>query len=350
LPLLEVAYLGRGGSGPAARYSLSFRTGYAIGMLLLVLTIFVTLTLFFRPAVKACTTFKACERREIPAEQMWSYTRIKPEAGVMELVVLTVWAPFGIVLATLRLTAFPLLPVLYGFFRCFGLGAAQSFYNAWVPPMLGIWVKARGRANLLDGNARIIVGNHVSDFDGPVLSTVAPLESLSFVGNQHMRTVCSLLQTLGFPFHGIWIADGRAKEAIRSAVCTDGADVSRRIVIFPEGKCTNGRGVLRCNPFIFSLEQDVLPFSIQYYNPWPVEIDFLGTNFLCNLFWLFFFPLTVYTLTFSPQASKAGGETAQEYGDRVQQQIAADLAVPATNFSMDEFRSACALQATICSS
>jgi len=213
--------------------------------------------------------------------------------------------------------------------------------------MLGIWVKARGRANLLDGNARIIVGNHVSDFDGPVLSTVAPLESLSFVANQHTRAVCSLMQKLGFPLHGIWIADGQAKEAIRSAVCKDGADDSRMIIIFPEGKCTNGRGVLGFNPFTFSLGQDVLPFSIQYYNPWPVEVDFLGTNLLCNLFWLCFFPLTFYTLTFLPQASKADGETAQEYGDRVQKQIAGYLAVPSTNFSMDEFRSACALQAAI---
>jgi len=292
----------------------------------------------------------ASERRDISAEQMWSYTRVKPEAGVMELVVLILWAPFGVVLATLRLTAVPLMPILYGFFRCFGLGAAQAFLNLWIPPMLGIWVKALGQENLRDSNARIIVGNHISDYDGPVLPTVAPLETLSFVANEHMRPLCSLLQTCGFPFHGIWVADGQAKAAIHSAVCDDGTDSSRRIVIFPEGRCTNGRGVLRFMPFVFSLEQDVLPFSIQYYNPWPVEIDFVGTSFLCNAFWLCFLPLTVYTLTFLPQASKADAESAQEYGDRIQQQIADDLAVPTTKFSEVDYRSARRLQDRIYSS
>jgi len=315
---------------------------YTLGLLLVTFAAFIGLRLCFSGGVREHTDI--CEqdasKRGVSVQEMWDYSRMKPEAGVFDFMVLSLWAPFGFVLAMLRLAALLVLPFLHNIFNNMGQGAA--FACVWCPFMLGMWVKTQGRANLQSTSARIMVCNHVSDFDGAILASIAGLSKTEFVANEHTRPFTASLQRLGFPLNMIWVKDGKAKEVIRSATHGKLSEASRMIVIWPEGRCTSGRGVLRFRPFVFTLDQDIriLPCTIQIYNPLPVRINFMGSKLLSNIFWLYFLPVTVFNVTFLPQAKREDGESGEEFASRIQQQIATDLAVPATQFSEAEWRKA----------
>ncbi len=129
--------------------------------------------------------------------------------------------------------------------------------------ILGITVTIRGDTNL-DGSA-VLVCNHVSWVDIPLLGGLAPL---SFISKAEVK---------GWPLIG-WMAARsgtlfmeRGKVSAATAIVRSSAEVIRQgahILFFPEGMTTDGHEVAKFYPTLFrsalEADVDVIPIAIRY--------------------------------------------------------------------------------------
>jgi hypothetical protein len=112
------------------------------------------------------------------------------------------------------------------------------------------------------------------------------------------------------------------------------------LLAFPEGGTTNGKGLLRFQKFLFSLGEPVQPVALRMESPLMscLRRDVLRDSFLSNFFICVFVPITVWDATFLPvmemnDEDRATDDPAAAFAGRVQQAIATELSVPATDFS-----------------
>lgn len=158
-----------------------------------------------------------------------------------------------IVLSAFFLFTLPLMPLQLLFVRS-GSRYARSFphwYHRWVCRILGIRIAVEGDVKSSQGV--LLVSNHVSWLDIPVISAVAPV---SFIAKREVST---------WPFVS-WLAKLQRTVFIdrerRSEVSTKTNEILRRleagdtVVLFAEGTSSDGNTVL---PFKTSLFASVKP-------------------------------------------------------------------------------------------
>lgn len=163
----------------------------------------------------------------------------------------------GTVLAVFFALTVPLMPVQLLLVRT-GSRYARTFphwYHKQVCRLLGIRIKLSG--SLAPGQPVLLIANHVSWLDIPVLSAVAPL---SFIAKQEVA---------GWPFVG-WLAklqrsvfvnrNSRADVADQAIEIGERLEKGETIVLFAEG--TTGDG-LRVLPFKSSLLGAALPSRVR---------------------------------------------------------------------------------------
>ncbi|MFO1170517.1 MAG: lysophospholipid acyltransferase family protein [Hyphomicrobiaceae bacterium] len=165
----------------------------------------------------------------------------------------------GTVLAVFFALTVPLMPVQLLLVRT-GSRYARTFphwYHKQVCRLLGIRIKLSG--SLAPGQPVLLIANHVSWLDIPVLSAVAPL---SFIAKQEVA---------GWPFVG-WLAklqrsvfvnrNSRATVADQAIEIAERLEKGETIVLFAEG--TTGDG-LRVLPFKSSLLGAALPSRLRQH-------------------------------------------------------------------------------------
>ncbi|MEZ5926182.1 MAG: lysophospholipid acyltransferase family protein [Hyphomicrobiaceae bacterium] len=167
----------------------------------------------------------------------------------------------GVVLALFFAMTFPLMPLQLLLVRT-GSRWARTFphwYHKKVCRLLGIRINLDGM--IASGRPVLLIANHVSWLDIPVLSAVAPL---SFIAKQEVAR---------WPFVG-WLAKLQRSVFVdrdrRSAVASQATEIAERleagetIVLFAEGTTGDGFKVL---PFKSSLLGAALPTRLRPHRP-----------------------------------------------------------------------------------
>ena len=167
----------------------------------------------------------------------------------------------GVVLGLFFLLTFPLMPVQLLLIAS-GSRWARTFphwFHKQVCRLLGVRIRLEGA--IAPGRPVLLVANHVSWLDIPVLSAVAPL---SFIAKQEVAK---------WPFVG-WLArlqrsvfvdrDRRAAVADQATVIAERLEAGETIVLFAEGTTGDGFRVL---PFKSSLLGAALPTRLRPHRP-----------------------------------------------------------------------------------
>ena len=181
--------------------------------------------------------------------RMCSYTRVIPGTPWHQLVFLIAWAPFGLLLAALRLLVLPIAGWLIEH-----IARTEQSRRRILHALMGIWgmhvhtrrgckrehlSRAAAEEQLL--RARVIVVNHVSQLDSVPLRLLAPFSSVLRETYRSSFLVRGLVEGI---FDPVYVpipragdVDGRraAREAILEHVRR-----GSRVVVFPEGSITNG--------------------------------------------------------------------------------------------------------------
>ena len=168
-------------------------------------------------------------------------------------------APIGtirLVLALIGLTLWTLIlaPFQWLFLKVWPRGAAvlPHLYHRGTTSMIGARVHVHGR--IASERPLLLVANHVSWLDIPVLSAVAPV---SFIAKREMIT---------WPIFG-WLARGQrtvfVDRADRRGAGRQAAEIADRLrhgdvmVLFPEGTTSDGNRVLDFNPSLLGAASGV---------------------------------------------------------------------------------------------
>lgn len=184
----------------------------------------------------------------------------------------------GVVLALFFLLTLPLMPLQLLLVRT-GTRYARTFphwYHRQVCRLLGVRIRREGE--IARGRPVLLIANHVSWLDIPVLSAIAPL---SFIAKQEVA---------GWPFVG-WLAKLQRSVFVnrnsRAAVGDQAIEIAERlengetIVLFAEGTTGDGFRVL---PFKSSLLGAALPSRLKPHRP-DVVVQTLAICYprLCGL-------------------------------------------------------------------
>ncbi|KNC54444.1 ancient ubiquitous protein 1 [Thecamonas trahens ATCC 50062] len=103
-----------------------------------------------------------------------------------------------------------------------------------------------------------------------------------------------------------------------AAVDTNGAPM----LFFPEGWDTNGRCLLRFNRFVFSVGVPVVPVALSAaVVGLPLVPGMLGSNLVRELCWLFFAPMTSWTVTVGSTLVRDNGESPEAFAQRAQHAV-----------------------------
>jgi 1-acyl-sn-glycerol-3-phosphate acyltransferase len=184
----------------------------------------------------------------------------------------------GFVLALFFLLTMPLMPFQLLLVRTRSRYARTfpHWYHKQVCRLLGVRIKLDGV--LAPGRPVLLIANHVSWLDIPVLSAVAPL---SFIAKQEVAA---------WPFVG-WLAKLQRSVFIdrgrRAAVAEQASEIAQRleqgetIVLFAEGTTGDGFRVL---PFKSSLLGAALPTRLRPHRP-DIAVQTLAIAYprLCGL-------------------------------------------------------------------
>ncbi|EFA80442.1 hypothetical protein PPL_07277 [Heterostelium album PN500] len=197
---------------------------------------------------------------------------------------------------------------------------------------MGIVTRIRGRENVPrrgDPNAaRIVVSNHISDFDPyPVFMF---LDYFHCLVAAHISKV-PIIGSVYRKFDGIYVDQtdrNKARQDVLDAL--EHSDIP--LVLYPEGGLTSGdRGMMMFQKFVFGLGHGVVPIAMKIVSPWPVNVDYINSSWFKNFFWWILVPYNVFDLHILPVQRIQENETDADFAKRVQTLIATDLQLEATN-------------------
>lgn len=177
----------------------------------------------------------------------------------------------------------------------------------------------------------LVVANHVSWLDIPVLSAQVPM---SFVAKQdvlHWPVVGMLAKCAGTLFIGRGRSANRQNVSAVNEEMSERLDGGRRIVIFPEGTTTDGRQVKRFHPRLFNVacanRYPVQPVAIRYRGIAAEAAPFIGEDeFLPHLWQLLKHPELEAEICWLPVL--AVSEEPEPLAEQAQQQILSSIISP----------------------
>lgn len=213
---------------------------------------------------------------------------------------------------------------------------------AWLPRAVRWWharlCRALGVRLQVDGRLVpqcLLVGNHISWLDIPILGALGEIHFLSKSDIRGWPLIGWMAGIAGTRF----IARGAHQtDAVLAQLREDLAD-GRSLMLFPEGTTTAGDGVRRFHPRLFSLAQmpgmRVQPIAIRYRRGEDrrpdTEAPYIGDDTLiANLWRLIRHPDLVAHVQFLPPVQTLAGERRRVIAERARAAIldALDLDVP----------------------
>uniref|UniRef100_A0A1A7Z196 Lipid droplet-regulating VLDL assembly factor AUP1 n=2 Tax=Iconisemion striatum TaxID=60296 RepID=A0A1A7Z196_9TELE len=252
-------------------------------------------------------------------EDMFDFRRF-PKDPVL-LLLLLIYFPVGVCLMLIRI----FVGVHVFLVSC---ALPESFIRRFIVrvmcSVLGMHVRQKNPRSR-DKNTKLYICNHVSEFDHIIIN---------------LLTSCSTPQLEGSTGFVCWargfmeIHSASSQEAVGETLqrycSTDGTPP---LLLFPEEDTTNGRaGLLKFSSWPFSLTESVQPVALRVTRP-LLSLSTLGSSWLTELTWTFFAPCTVYHVSWLPPVSRQDGESTQEFANKVQELLAAELGLISTKIT-----------------
>nr|XP_015808499.2 lipid droplet-regulating VLDL assembly factor AUP1 isoform X1 [Nothobranchius furzeri] len=252
-------------------------------------------------------------------EDMFDFRRF-PKDPVL-LLLLLIYFPVGICLMLIRI----FIGVHIFLVSC---ALPESFVRRFIVrvmcSVLGMHVRQRNPRSR-DKNTKLYICNHVSEFDHNIIN---------------LLTSCSTPQLEGSTGFVCWargfmeIHSASSQEAVGETLqrycSTDGTPP---LLLFPEEDTTNGRaGLLKFSSWPFSLTGSIQPVALRVTRP-LLSLSTLGSSWLTELAWTFFAPWTAYHVSWLPPVSRQEGESTQEFANKVQELLAAELGLISTKIT-----------------
>ncbi|CAG9818840.1 unnamed protein product [Phaedon cochleariae] len=101
----------------------------------------------------------------------------------------------------------------------------------------------------------------------------------------------------------------------------------------PEGRPTNGKGLLKFKIYPFEFTSKIQPVCISIERPYlDISVTSIGSSYLSDILYFMFCPTTNYKLMFLPPIEKHD-QTDEEFADVVRRQIANALKIEPTNYT-----------------
>lgn len=265
-------------------------------------------------------------RETLSIEDMCDHARCERP---IDLALTAIFLPIGILLLVVRLFMFLGLPML----------AALS-PPAWKPVLYELLLKSLGlrwRWQGLDhlaqihGQPLVIAFNHVSLYDALVIAT---LRNTSLVSSDP-KTHASRANVWFFGWivrrFGIdYLLLSNKRQIAKTLHAWRSEENPVTLCVAPEGTVGNGRGLFAFKKGFFNLGVPVLPLCVSVQSALPISAHPVLANHAWNFLWPFLSPSTRFDLTFLPARTIACGETAEEWANSTQRQIADHLGVATT--------------------
>jgi len=130
-------------------------------------------------------------------------------------------------------------------------------------------------------------------------------------------------------------SDQNDREKDKQTILAHLSKCKRPLLFFPEGWDTNGKkGLMIYQKFLFSLGKPVHPVALTVDVPiLPLNPGMLGTSVIKEVLWLFFYPCTIWSLTFLSPQKKEVNEDEISFARRTQCITANSLGIFPTNYS-----------------
>ncbi|CAL8268269.1 unnamed protein product [Boreogadus saida] len=255
-------------------------------------------------------------------QDMFDFRRF-PKDGLLLLLVL-LYAPVGVCLMLLRI----FIGVHVFLVSC---ALPESFIRRFLVrimcSVLGMHVRQKDPLSR-DKNTKLYICNHVTEFDHNLLNLLTP---------------CSTPQTGGSTGFVCWArgfmemhsAPGQTAlaDTLQRYCSTDGTPA---LLLFPEEDTTNGRaGLLKFSSWPFSLTDPIQPVALRVTRP-LLALSTPDSSWLMELLWTFFVPCTVYHVSWLPPVSRQEGESVQAFASRIQELLARELGVAATQVTKSD--------------
>ncbi|XP_071442000.1 lipid droplet-regulating VLDL assembly factor AUP1-like isoform X2 [Hetaerina americana] len=232
--------------------------------------------------------------------------------------------PLGLALATVRFfigfqayLAASLLPQLTLIRRSMSL-------------VLGIVVQQESPGNR-DKSVKVIVANYLTPFDHLAMHLVEGTVTPNSWG-----WPSSLGEAIGVMDLGV---KQGSESLIQNAASHLMKPTAAPLFAQPEGGSTNGKkGLLKFGTWPFSLGSactSVQPVALSVWRPGITDLapSPLASRPWMDLFWFLFVPFTLFTVRYLPCVQKKEGETTEEFSDRVQELVAANLNLMPTKYT-----------------
>lgn len=275
-------------------------------------------------------------------EDIWETNRLKKPIHIYTILFFLMWTPFGIILMIFRIPFYFL--VWLPFYRLASKVGIRRVFSAVCWPIGGLWCKFQNKHLWHDFSTsrRVLVGNHISDFDPAILWRYIHPEKTHVISNKHWRKLYQVIAKLGFPAKILYTEGGRNKsqELIELKKGINNAlDQGQSIIIFPEGCTSNGKAILEFNKFTFSFQNlEFHPYIIKQAEIWPIRNETLQGSLWANLLWSFFLPVNYYTVTFLEPMKQKQNESSLDFAQRTRKAIAEANSVPMVDMNFKHKR------------
>lgn len=187
-------------------------------------------------------------------------------ASILKLLFLVIWSFFCII------AAFVIFLISFGNRKITVVMASRM----WAPlalVILGARLEVQGKENIKNGTNYVIMANHLSYLDIPVLFAAIPL-TINFIGKKELKKVPMLGWYMALSGM-IFIDRENASKAHKSIVkATDLVRKGKNVVIFPEGTTSNDGQIKAFKKGGFVLAKDagvpIVPVRIEgSHLVWP---------------------------------------------------------------------------------
>ncbi|XP_046384418.1 lipid droplet-regulating VLDL assembly factor AUP1-like [Ischnura elegans] len=237
--------------------------------------------------------------------------------------------PLGLALATIRFfigfqayLAASLLPQLT---------LIRSFVLRSMSLVLGIVVQQESLGNR-DKSVKVIVANYLTPFDHLAMHLVEGTVTPNSWGWPSSLGEAVGVMDLGVKQGSESLIQNAANHLMKPSAAP--------LFAQPEGGSTNGKkGLLKFSTWPFSLGSaatSVQPVALSVWRPGITDLSPspLASRPWMDLFWFLFVPFTLFTVRYLPCVQKKEGETNEEFSDRVQELVAANLNLIPTKYTV----------------
>lgn len=249
----------------------------------------------------------------ISINQMFDINRVD---SYLDMFLIFLYFPIGLCLFTIRLFIFLHVLLVSSFLPRDSYMRSIIFRTIFF--VLGIMIQ-EDNIQLKKFKAQLIISNHVTDFDPLIINLIYP---------------CEFASSTYFPRYISWLFEITSNDS-KNNLSHSIKNNSMPVVCYPEMSHSNGRfGLFKFEiwPFKSNLTSHLVYIEKKKSPILDINLSPLGANWLANLFWLLFTPISIFNIRYLSSVEKEDNETEETLAKRVQLRMAELAKLEATNF------------------